>query len=448
MKKLWPLLIVTLGWLVICQKPEETGWIAVNSTPEGAAVYLNDSLTDETTNCVLEVEVGEHYLELTLDDYEPWQGTVVVEEDKTTSIDVELTPSDSINDEFLWTFNADGRVYCCPAIGEDGTIYFVASTYLYALDPNGFVKWKYSAETAFSLDFSPAIGPDGTIYFSGDSSMYAVDPEGYLKWKYPTGGNVFSSPAIGLDSTIYFGSKDFNFYAITPQGELKWRYPTYDRIVSSPALTSGGVIYFVSEDHWLYALDTSGELKWKYPTGPADYQGASKYPWPGHSPAVGPNGQIYAVSGGDLYALSSSGGLLWKYDIDNISGSPVVGPDGTVYFCGEYYPYEEEEYYGVYALNPDGSLKWIEGPKIYSPTVASDSSINLPGYCLNPDGSTKWKSLGGGICSYCVNISPDGTIYYGLSTTLYALKSGSQGLANSSWPKFRGDAQNTGRVSF
>ena len=446
MRKIWLLKGFVIVFLFTgCEEPTQTGYIRVSSNPTGASIYLDGDYSGETDRLISDVLVGSHELRLELDDYEPWQGTVVVEEDDTTSIDVELTPSDSINDEFLWTFNADGRVYCCPAIGEDGTIYFVASTYLYALNPDGSLKWRYDA--GFRLDFSPAVGPDGTIYIPCDSSMYAVDHEGNLKWEYPTGGDIYSSPAIGLDTTIYFGSKDHNFYAITPQADLKWEYPTYDEIVTCPALTPNGMIYFGSEDHWLYALDTAGELQWKYPIGPSEgwdgNQPTSR--WPGHSPAVGPNGQIYAVSGGDLYALSSTGGLLWKYDIDNISGSPVVGPDGTIYFCGEYYPYDEEVYYGIYALKPDGSLKWIEGPKIYSPTVASDSSINLPGHCLNPDGSTRWKSTLG--WSYCINIGPDGTIYYGLSTTLYALKSGSQGLANSSWPKFRGDAQNTGRVN-
>ena len=65
---------------------------------------------------------------------------------------------------------------------------------------------------------SPAISADGTIFFgsSNDRHLYAVNPDGTLKWKFTTGAilSIDSSPAIGADGTIYFSSDDGNLYAV------------------------------------------------------------------------------------------------------------------------------------------------------------------------------------------------------------------------------------------
>ncbi|MEM4229483.1 MAG: PQQ-binding-like beta-propeller repeat protein, partial [Thermoproteota archaeon] len=84
--------------------------------------------------------------------------------------------------------------------------------------------------------------------------LYALNPDGTLKWKYQTGGYVYSSPSIGSDGTIYFGSYDSHLYALNPDGTLKWKYKTGDYVYSSPAIGSDGTIYFGSGDGCLYAI--------------------------------------------------------------------------------------------------------------------------------------------------------------------------------------------------
>jgi hypothetical protein len=64
-------------------------------------------------------------------------------------------------------------------------------------------------------------------------------------------------------------------------------------------------------------------------------------------------------------------------------------------------------------------------------------------------GQKRWEFLTGGLVRSSPAISPDGTVYVGShDAKVYAISSGSVGgLARSPWPKFRGDAQNTGRVT-
>ncbi|AKB29128.1 cell surface protein [Methanosarcina siciliae T4/M] len=107
-----------------------------------------------------------------------------------------------------------------PAIGSDGTVY-VGALYghLYALDPNGTIQWSYA--TGNYLHGSPTIGADGTVYVVNSAGkVCAINPDGTLEWDSTLGGSIDSnSPAIGSDSTLYVtaGSK---IYAIRPEAPV------------------------------------------------------------------------------------------------------------------------------------------------------------------------------------------------------------------------------------
>ncbi len=296
-----------------------------------------------------------------------------------------------------WKYKTDGKIYSSPAICSDGTIYMgSADSYLYAINPDGSLKWWYY-ETGGSILSSPAIGSDGTIYVgSVDSYLYAINPDGSLKWKYKTDYYIYSSPAIGSDA-IYVGSGIY-LYAINPDGLLDWEYKTDYLISSSPAIGSDGTIYVGSVDSYLYAINPDGSLKWKYKTdGEIDSS----------SPAIDSDGTIYVGSRDSyLYAINPDGSLKWRYETDyGILSSPAIGSDGTIY-VGSY------DYY-LYAINPDGSLKWKY--------KTNDDIFSSPA------------------------IGSDGTIYVGsYDNHLYAIQGESEGLADTPWPKFRKNNRNTG----
>lgn len=68
-----------------------------------------------------------------------------------------------------WKYSA-GYVYACPSIGDDGTIYIVANG-LYALNPNGSVKWQKQG--------------DGFISMTEAYEWVAVKSQAYNPPKYP-----------------------------------------------------------------------------------------------------------------------------------------------------------------------------------------------------------------------------------------------------------------------
>ncbi len=95
------------------------------------------------------------------------------------------------------------------------------------------------------------------------------------------------------------------------------------------------------------------------------------------SPAIGSDGTIYIGSNDkNVYAINPDGTLKWKYTTGNyIYGSPAIGSDGTIYIGSNDK--------NVYAINPDGTLKWkyTTGNYIYgSPAIGSDGTLYIGSY--------------------------------------------------------------------
>jgi outer membrane protein assembly factor BamB len=315
----------------------------------------------------------------------------------------------------LWNYKlGDKKVDTDPSIGKDGTIYVGGSyenlnCYLYALNPNGNLKWRYRAD-GFLWYMCPSIAEDGTIYFgSWDDCLHAVNPDGTRKWKYNTNNNLVSDPTIGEDGTIYFGAFGGDIFALNPNGTKKWQYKTGGDITSAPAIADDGTIYIGSRDNYLYAMNPNGTLKWRYKTGD----------WVRSPPSIADDGTIYFSSYDKyLYALYPDNTLRWKTGVGSgCDTNPSIGSDGTIYLCA---------YKVLYAICPEGSIKWTFnlGGKVVksSPAICADGIIytgieigNMNGgeiVAVNPDGTLRWRQR---LSNKWVDSSPcigeDGIIY-------------------------------------
>lgn len=339
-----------------------------------------------------------------------------------------------------WYFQTGDVVYHSPAISSDGTIYVGSwDDDLYPLTTNGRLK-REPYHTEGNIHSTPAIGVDReTIHVgSNDHYLHAILPDGTFRWKFETNGPVHS-PGIGSNGIIFVGSSDCYFRSIYTNGDSRWSFKTGGAVISAPAIDSDGTIYVGSCDSYLYAFTYDSPLKWQFKTGaPIE-----------SSPAIDSDGTVYVGSGdGYLYAINPDGTLKWKYETgDSVYSSPTIDSEGTIY-VGSFDGY-------LYAFNSNGSLKWkfhTGGHTHSSATIGSNGTIYIGSidghfYAFNPNGSIKWKYQIGSEIHSSPAIDTDGTIYIGANDgRLYALQSSSSGLANSSWPKFRHDNQNTGRI--
>ena len=414
------------------------------------------------------------------------------------------------NGNLKWSYTTGSGIHSSPAIGSDGTIYVGSfDGKLHAINPDGTKKWNYT--TAKAIDSSPAVDSDGAIYVgSQDNKLYAINPDGSLRWSYTTGREIQSSPAIGSDGTIYVGSGDRKLYAIganqsphQPSNILpadgatvislvptlkssafsdpdsrdthaasQWQITTTSGDYSSPVFDSSPVTpiliqFTVPSESLSYYITYYWRVRHQDNHGAwSDYSSETSFtttalpladtPWPklGHdirntgqspykgpqtafvkwsyqtgatvrsSPAIGSDGTVYVGShDGKLYALNPDGTLKWSYQTGNdiYHSSPTIGSDGTIYVGSTDYK--------LYALNPDGTLKWSyqTGDRIVnsSPAIGLDGTVYVGSaesklYAISPDGTLKWSYQAGAIDSPAIGL--DGTVYVGSTDRkLYAL---------------------------
>ena len=328
----------------------------------------------------------------------------------------------------LWSYIGEPVYYASPALTSGGTVYFATShpyehylTYwnqgqappplnygLYAYDSSGTFKWRYSDGTNAPARGSPVIGADGTIYYTVERlgvslaassiELHAVKPDGTQRWKLtvstcdPEIGAL--TPALAADGTIYLAGRDVT--AFHPDGSIKWKLYGSQSFTSvyfgAPAVASDGTLYTV---YWttsgaggqsLLALNPDGSERGRSPN-------LGTYPITG-SPIIGGDGTVYmgiqddlGLSGarnGALVAFTSTGAIKWAFpagDFD-VRSPPTLAVDGTIYFG------TKGNSGFVYALNPDGSMKWryatiddagcVCGVDVYnSPTVGAAASRKL-----------------------------------------------------------------------
>lgn len=359
-----------------------------------------------------------------------------------------------------WTFQANDAITASPTIGHNGTIYVGAGGYyqggfdssLYALNPDGTLKWQYKTGAGFGpakaagIFSSVAVADDGTLYFGSlDEHVYALEDSvtyAKLRWKTNLGNwPVYSSPTIDANGNIVVGCLDFALYNLLPEdGTKRWFWRTNWCVFSSPALTPTGRIHVGSKDHRLYTFEDAvpyPDLAWTYRAGTF---------YDGHlidcSPAIGDDGTIYF--GTDPYgaagqtpvpvdtvffAVNPDSTLKWAFEMgDGAESSPAIGHDGTVYI-GSY----DSCVYAIEDAGSEGILKWkyvTGGPVDASPTVDGDGTVYIGSrdsvlYAFNPDGSVKWTFQTEGGIESSVTIGGDGYIYFGsFDGKLYALGTG------------------------
>lgn len=386
--------------------------------------------------------------------------------------------------DILWEFDIQNN-YSFPALATDGTIYVGGSNKLYAIKPNGTLKWH------FPINYSghPVLGPDGTIYVGESSRFVALNPAGTMKWAFLPGGTPVMRAAVGGDGTIYLTIRNI-LQALAPNGSRRWSYTNQfaDPCAGAPhfglpAIGSDGTVYVSAAhpDNRLFAFSTNGMTNWTFSTGRLIYEdvfecGLERRGELWSAPAIGGDGTVYVgacLSASDmskrhaaLYAINSAGTTNWHCFIGGNSmgeDAPAIGPDGTIYmraFLAS--PGTVPSTNKLVAINRTGSNIWqYVLPGFWSsssPVVTADERILIgtsegasPGrlFTVGLDGANPGFFSIPGLVSHAT-VGPDGTIYaVGWSGRpgegkLYAI-AGDAAPANTPWPMFQRDSRQSGR---
>jgi outer membrane protein assembly factor BamB len=298
-----------------------------------------------------------------------------------------------------------------PVVDFDGTVYIgYYDGNLYAVGPDGKLKW--SLHTNDWIVSAPTIGPDGTIYVGSlDGYVYAINSDGSLKWKYNTGGWITASPEVSSNGTVFVGSWGSNnaggqLYIINSDGTLKAKYKLVARPSSLLLDEEKKAIYIGTWDGLIYTFNYSSSA-YRVHT-PSHFATSKAYcslsvlltPLT-RSISPPPNQTQIFVGYGTCPAYFNFSGIE-KIDVGAyVSSSPVyysLGPSLGFSFTGsKAFPstttgvwsptFPQSSYFSARLLAPASS-------DARGTIYVGDTSGNV--YAVNPDGSVKWAiKLGG-----------------------------------------------------
>jgi outer membrane protein assembly factor BamB len=172
-----------------------------------------------------------------------------------------------------WTFNLwDPSFYALhpPVIGPDGTIH-VAAERLYAINPDGTLKWFNNLSSPLSSYGTPAVDLQGNVYLASHYYAWKVSPQGNVVWEYLINpgcgsflGHSYGSPLVDAAGRVYLGLGtgkrsalpcERKMLVFSPSGSVISSFSFADIPgTSSPTLAADGTLYIGTLDGGLYAL--------------------------------------------------------------------------------------------------------------------------------------------------------------------------------------------------
>ncbi len=288
------------------------------------------------------------------------------------------------NGNDIWTFstNVPTANVAGPTISNEGIIYFSSiSGGLYALYPNGTLKWKNERFPAVYITRYISLAQNGKLYIPWSDSIFVVEQEngyvvdsiflpgifskeivfstngdsffyltpgainsasleGEILWNSDLPGNNNGVPLVDNANRIYVYGTDNQtntfLYCFNSNGTVNWKYPLDLREnYSSPTIDGNGNIIFQSstiDSGYIISVDYDGNLNWKTNIGHYENDGA----YINHGLVSDAEGKIYCGSSffnTNFWCLDSNGTILWKLDLEGYEydTSPAINSEGTLY---------------------------------------------------------------------------------------------------------------------
>lgn len=205
-----------------------------------------------------------------------------------------------------------------------------------------------------------------------DLSASSVDRSGYLEITGTNFGTDGSTLIGGLVAPIA-DWQDTKIVAYVPETAALGASSV--QVVNSSGSPSAAVALTVT------ARVANGKVKWRF---------RQNGPYSQVRPVIAPDGTIYSVDVySHLYALSPDGGLKWVARGAGTQGA-AVGADGSIYTGSES---------AIKAYNPDGTAKWTY--------PLNPLAFTLPGISVGPDGNIYSVAVSG-IGAF--SLTPQGTL--------------------------------------
>ena len=425
--------------------------------------------------------------------------TVTDSYDLQSSVTKNITvydPAAAVSMEWSALLGGNVQAGSSAALSPDGsTVYMMRSlsgsdvAALVAYDAaSGSQKWMVdlsvamqgASPTAQAKDIfsSPAVDDNGNVYMivrdlqsEADRNLYtiSVSADGSLRWAVPVAtpsSNLYATtPAIAADGSIFIAHRDGKVGSLTPDGEYT-EYPStgLSNITSGVAISRSGMVYVTGGNSLgLFGYNPSTDVSWTYNTNFGGASSALIGALKSTTVAIGTDGTVYSVSdatsGGIIFAVDGvTGAEKWAYTTVGAipDGGVALGADGTVYASGGEYLASTPSA-GIYAINPDGTLKWhypSTAAVQTSPIVDSRGYIHFVDaeatyYVLTAEGELFSSLSLGDACASSPVMDANGNLYVAVNANgqfqvVCASSKGDSYATDSPWPMRGGNPQRTG----
>jgi outer membrane protein assembly factor BamB len=282
-------------------------------------------------------------------------------------LDSGIVKAYSLSDgQLLWSYPVRGGL--CPYVTQSREgLSFICTTdgSLIAINRTGKELWKANAGGALS---GPIVtGWDGRVFVPAAGKISCYTASGTILWTSELGSGISAGPILDENGCIVLALEDSALIRITPFGALRsWKLPSVPVIL----LTAGKNILAIYGNGNILRVDSSSENSVPLPfpglgTRPLAAAGRNN-----RAAIFLANGQMQLLSGNDgtvlwsagslirpqadekaelifdergVYALCASGAagfspegnLRWFANLENASGIPAFGNDGTLYSSGK-----------------------------------------------------------------------------------------------------------------
>jgi uncharacterized repeat protein (TIGR02543 family) len=366
----------------------------------------------------------------------------------------------------LWNYVSPSSALFDPVVDDHGQIYAIDQRGVVALDPSGNLSWRtITADGTTTTNVGIAIERSGTIRVVSAAQTTANLQT--LKSQGDFVGGTTSIPmpprGIGVDAeeNLYLGGP--RIVGLDSNDATRWEFrgntddeqnDAFVRLLSRPALDKSGHVYFSG----VYATAAGGATRiygrtagnsmvfaseMRKPLVPLDLGGpavidftAAKYKIDS-SPIIGIDRIYFIDFDGSLVAMRLDGAVAWRYATLDVFSTPSIDVGETIYVGAR-------NSNRFYALNSDGTIKWIRAPGVgnYSaPAIGVDGTIYVSDsaalYALNSAGDRIWE-FDAPVSAPVIS----GNHLYATGDALYAFDLTAKGPAQSPWPMRGASARN------
>ncbi len=134
----------------------------------------------------------------------------------------------------------------------------IGGSRIYGLD-------RVSGELLFSTPLpdkpiaTPVVGPDGTLLVTTQKSLFAIEPDGALRFVMPA-NKLLSAPAVSDDGVAYVADRERLIALNARNGEALWTLSARNDIIGSPVILADGSVILGDAGDRLYVVTPAGQI--------------------------------------------------------------------------------------------------------------------------------------------------------------------------------------------